>query len=196
LGYLDGYCAGEPWASVAAEAGVGVCVASSAELAPLHPEKVLMARQSFALGRAEEHQRLLAALLEACAFCDQPQNRPLLSDMLSHPNYVNAPADCLRPGLIGSLDSGTRRIESLLGLSIFHRYQANEPTDEKAAWLMQVLYDSLEQSLVKRKQKPPPPVFKNVFRRDIYHRAKSLVLAETRQLSVEARTYEMRAVEA
>lgn len=79
LGYIDGFCVGEPWTSVSVEAGVGVCVATSAELAPLHPEKVLMVRQSFSIGRAEEHERLLAALLEACAFCDNPQNRPMLS---------------------------------------------------------------------------------------------------------------------
>jgi ABC-type nitrate/sulfonate/bicarbonate transport system substrate-binding protein len=68
LGYVDGYCVSEPWASVAVQAGIGECIATSAELAPLHPEKVLMVRQSFAAGRAEEHERLVAALLEACAF--------------------------------------------------------------------------------------------------------------------------------
>lgn len=41
LGYLDGYCVGEPWASLAVAAEAGACVATSADLAPLHPEKVL-----------------------------------------------------------------------------------------------------------------------------------------------------------
>ncbi|HLX72715.1 MAG TPA: CmpA/NrtA family ABC transporter substrate-binding protein, partial [Verrucomicrobiae bacterium] len=41
LGYIDGFCAGEPWTSLAVEAQAGVCVATSRELAPLHPEKVL-----------------------------------------------------------------------------------------------------------------------------------------------------------
>src|SRR5262245_35655670 len=43
LGYLDGYCAGEPWGSVAVQAGIGACIATSSTLAPLHPEKVLLA---------------------------------------------------------------------------------------------------------------------------------------------------------
>src|SRR4029077_20609990 len=80
LGYIDGYCVSEPWNSIAVQAGVGVCVATSADLAPFHPEKVLMVRQSFAAGRPEEHERLLAASLEACAFCAQPANRTLLSE--------------------------------------------------------------------------------------------------------------------
>jgi len=68
LGYIDGFCAGEPWTSLAVEADAGVCVATSRELSPLHPEKVLMVRNDFAEARAEEHERLIAALLEACAF--------------------------------------------------------------------------------------------------------------------------------
>ena len=52
-GNLDGFCAGEPWNSVAVQARVGWCVAASAELAPGPPEKVLMVRQDFA-GQCDE----------------------------------------------------------------------------------------------------------------------------------------------
>jgi ABC-type nitrate/sulfonate/bicarbonate transport system substrate-binding protein len=91
LGCLDGYCAGEPWTSVAVQAGVGVCVATSASLAPLHPEKVLLVRKDFAEKRADEHERLIAALLEACRYCDQPENRNQICELLALPCYVNAP---------------------------------------------------------------------------------------------------------
>ena len=64
LGYLDGYCAGEPWGSVAVQAGVGACLETSATLAPAHPEKVLLVRKDFAQNRADEHERLIAALRE------------------------------------------------------------------------------------------------------------------------------------
>src|ERR1019366_9215745 len=101
LGYLDGYCAGEPWITIAAEAGVGECVATNSQMAPLHPEKVLMVRADFAAERGDEHERLIAALIEACYLCDQPENRPLLCRLLAQPRYVNAPADCLEPGLVG-----------------------------------------------------------------------------------------------
>ena len=62
MGYLDGYCAGEPWNSLALQAGVGACVATSAQLAPFHPEKVLLVRKDFAESRPDEHERLIAAL--------------------------------------------------------------------------------------------------------------------------------------
>src|SRR5215467_5233166 len=117
LGYIDGYCVGEPWTSVAVQAGVGMCVTTSAELAPLHPERVLMVRQSFAIGRSDEHERLVAALLESCAFCDQPGNRPLLGEMLAHAHYVNAPAECVRAGLARPISSLSSEREKLQGLS-------------------------------------------------------------------------------
>jgi ABC-type nitrate/sulfonate/bicarbonate transport system substrate-binding protein len=186
LGYIDGYCVGEPWASVAVQAGVGVCVATSAELAPLHPEKVLMVRQSFAIGRADEHERLLAALLEACAFCDLARNRSLVSEMLAHPQYVNAPAECVKAGLAGPFESANRGIESLLDLAIFHRHNANEPSDDKAVWLINELHELLRQNVFIRRNFSRTPVLQNVFRRDIFERAKAALLEQTKQLDNEA----------
>jgi ABC-type nitrate/sulfonate/bicarbonate transport system substrate-binding protein len=190
LGYIDGYCVGEPWTSVAVEAGVGMCVATSAGLAPLHPERVLMVRQSFAAGRAEEHERMIAALLESCAFCDRPENRQLLGDMLAHPQYVNAPAECIRAGLVRSASSRGHSSDGLQDLTIFHRYNANEPSDDKARWIMERLYELLQQDLFKAKNLGRTPVLKNVFRKDIFERAKAVMVEEFKQDQSEAQAYE------
>jgi ABC-type nitrate/sulfonate/bicarbonate transport system substrate-binding protein len=74
-GHLNGYCAGEPWNSLAVLAQVGWIVATGAELDPLHPEKVLMLRRDFAEKHESEHLALIAALIEACRFCDAPEIR-------------------------------------------------------------------------------------------------------------------------
>ena len=186
LGYVDGYCAGEPWASVAVEAGAGVCVATSAELAPLHPEKVLMVRRDYAESRAEEHERLLAALIEACEFCDRPENRPMLSQILAQPHYVNAPEECLKAGLDGMVTARDKVVQELTGLSIFHQHNANEPTDLKAAWVMRHLYDLMEQNVLTGHYRGRTPVLKNIFRRDIYERAMAAVSAQAAQTIAEA----------
>ena len=176
LGYIDGYCVGEPWASVAVQAGVGMCIATSTEIAPLHPERVLMVRQSFAAGRSEEHERMIAALLESCACCELPENRDLLGEMLAHPQYVNAPAECVRAGLVRPsglvADTGNN---SLHGVSIFNRYNANEPGDDKARWIMERLYELLQHDRFRSNQLGRTPVLKNVFRKDIFARAKAPV---------------------
>ncbi|HWH71344.1 MAG TPA: CmpA/NrtA family ABC transporter substrate-binding protein [Candidatus Sulfotelmatobacter sp.] len=189
LGYIDGYCVGEPWSSVAVQAEAGVCVATSAELAPLHPEKVLMVRQSFAIGRADEHERLSAALLEACAFCDEPRNRVMLSEMLAHPRYVNAPLECIKAGLVGPFESGGHRIQNLLDMTIFHRHNANDPSEAKARWIMDHLHDLLQLRVFKRPHLRWAPVLKNVFRPDIFARAKAVMLEEAQRLEAEAQVY-------
>jgi two-component system, oxyanion-binding sensor len=189
LGYIDGFCAGEPWTSLAVEAKAGVCVATSRELAPLHPEKVLMVRSDFAAQRASEHERLIAALLEACAFCDQPANRPLISEILAQPQYVNAPTDCLK-NILGVEDLADRPESDAAPLNIFYKYNANDPTDDKATWVLGHLYEMIEQRALPLPPSGRAPVLKNIFRRDIFQRAKAMVFDQTQALMAEAKNYE------
>jgi ABC-type nitrate/sulfonate/bicarbonate transport system substrate-binding protein len=172
LGYIDGFCAGEPWVSVAVQAGIGTCVATSAELAPLHPERVLMVRQSFAVGRKDEHEAIIAALLQSCAFCDSPQNRGVLGEMLAQAQYVGAPTECIQAGLPRALGLPE---QGMSGLSIFHRYNANEPGDDKARWIMERLYELLQRERFESRKPSRAPVLKNIFRKDIFERAKAIV---------------------
>ena len=189
LGYIDGYCVGEPWTSMAIQAGLGMCLATSAQLAPLHPERVLMVRQSFAAGRAEEHERMIAALLEACAFCDLPDSGALLGEMLSHRQYVNAPADCVRAGLVQVTDAAANN-HSLQGRPVFHRYNANEPGDDKARWIMDRLYELIQHDVFRAKNPGRTPVLKNVFRKDIFAKAKASMLDESKLQGTESPVYE------
>jgi len=192
LGYIDGFCAGEPWTSLAIEAQAGVCVATSAELAPRHPEKVLMVRRDFAEERASEHERLIAALLEACAFCDRPENRPLLGEILAEPRYVNAPSNCFKGTFPTPPDNTPPASSEPAILEVFHRQKANEPTDDKAAWLVAQLYEIMESSLLKNLLPARAPVLKNIFRRDIFERAQATVFDQTIALRQEAEAYEAR----
>src|SRR5438552_12627263 len=87
-GHLDGYCAGEPWNSVATLGRFGWRAATSMDIAPSHPEKALMARRDFSEWRAEEHQRLIAALAEACRFCAAPENAERIIETLAQRQYL------------------------------------------------------------------------------------------------------------
>jgi ABC-type nitrate/sulfonate/bicarbonate transport system substrate-binding protein len=135
-GHLDGYCVGEPWNSVAVFERCGVIAATSAEIAPLHPEKVLMARLEFAQLRKEEHTSLIAALLKACRFCDAPENRERVIETLSQKQYLDSPVEALRAALAGELDRGDGRIDRSDDFTIFARNNANEPSADKASWIL------------------------------------------------------------
>jgi ABC-type nitrate/sulfonate/bicarbonate transport system substrate-binding protein len=172
LGYLDGFCAGEPWGSVAVQAGAGACVATSNSLASLHPEKVLMVRKDFAESRAEEHERLIAALLEACRLCDQREYRKQICALLAHPKYVNAPLDCIEAGLLGSAEATATSMHPINGLNIFYRYRANEPTAARARWITGRLFELLRWN-------SRPASLNGVFRRDVFCRAREKVRTMT-----------------
>jgi ABC-type nitrate/sulfonate/bicarbonate transport system substrate-binding protein len=140
-GHLDGFCAGEPWNSVAVQSGAGWCVAASAELDPGHPEKVLMVRREFAGKRTEEHLALVAALLDACKFCAEPGNRDEVVTTISRPEYIGVPATLLRRGLDGRFDFGQGRVRTVPDFNVFYRNDANEPSSDKAAWVLEHLRD-------------------------------------------------------
>jgi len=169
-GNLDGYCAGEPWNTVAVQAQIGWCPVTSAELAPLHPEKVLMARRAFAEKHFEEHTALVAALLDACAFCDEPENRPQVAATLARPEYLNAPLAALQPSFLGRFDFGHGRCERVADFHLFHDESANEPSVDKAAWVLnqmlacgQITRADMETSVVRE-----------IFRSDIFQQAAQL----------------------
>lgn len=126
-GHIDGFCAGEPWGTVAENMKAGWLIASSDDVAPLHPEKVLMAREAFAVERAEEHLALTVALLKACAICDDRAQRPEIVRLLSRKEYVGAPVASLTPAF---------EREDFL---IFNKSNANRPTPERASWILSQL---------------------------------------------------------
>ncbi|MEO8426245.1 MAG: ABC transporter substrate-binding protein [Verrucomicrobiota bacterium] len=153
-----------------------------------NPEKVLMVRRDFAEERADEHERVIAALLEACFFCDQPENRAPISETLAWARYVNAPSDCLNCGPLGPFHLGHTRIKSLLDLNIFHRHHANEPSDDKAAWIVGQL---VRAGLLKDPGHVGSPAAQEVFRLDIFNRAKTCLIGEAKKITAEINTDEI-----
>ncbi len=138
-GHLDGFCAGEPWNSLAVHARAGWIAATSADLDPGHPEKVLMVRREFAERRPAEHLALVSALLEACEFCAQPENRARVATKLARPEFVGVPVEILKRGLAGQLDCGCGLVRHIDDFCVFHREDANNPSGDKAAWAWQLV---------------------------------------------------------
>lgn len=174
-GNLDGYCVGEPWNTMAIKEGIGWAAATSIDLAPGHPEKVLLTQRAFAEGNPDEYTALLAALIESCAWCDRHENRERLVETLAQPHYINVPKAAVRASLMDAFDYGYGRTETLGDFHVFHRYAANEPSPEKAAWVLNHLV---------REQHPDKGVsasaqlLQKVFRRDFFLKALALTGAD------------------
>lgn len=138
-GTLDGYCVGEPWNTLAVQAGEGWCPTWSARLSPGHIEKVLMVRAAFCSERATEHAALIAALAAAAAWCDEPGHRAQLAGMLSSPLYLNLPEKVIAPALLGRFACGHGRVENGPDFHVFSRGEANVPAPNRAAALQSEL---------------------------------------------------------
>lgn len=170
-GHLDGYCVGEPWNSLAVLSRTGWIAATSADLAPGHPEKVLLVRQQFADERDAEHLALIAALSEAAEFCDAAENRERLVELLASTRFINAPLQAIRMSLAAAFDYGHGRTEKTGSQHIFARHGAGEPTRVQAEWVVQQLIRSgavADPALI------PSGTAPRCFSPEIYQRAQAL----------------------
>lgn len=175
-GTIDGYCAGEPWNTLAVRERIGWCPTWSAAESLTPVEKVLMVTEAFARSRPGEHQALVAALAEACAWCDERENREPLARLLATSKYINQSTHVISPSLLGTFDCGHGRVESVPDFHIFHRDGTNVPTLQKAERLQREIVDA---GLLRPNQ-VQPDLPARLFREDLHHL--SLRTATTHEL--------------
>ncbi len=167
-GTIDGYCAGEPWNTLAVREGAGWCPTWSAAQSPGHVEKVLLVTRRFAESHADEHAALISALTEAGAWCDEPQNREPLAQLLAEARYLNLSARVIAPALLGKFACGHDRVESVPDFHVFHRGDANLPTAAKAAAIQRALGAA---GLLSPAAASDPELPRRLFREDLHRDA-------------------------
>ncbi|MCB1908179.1 MAG: ABC transporter substrate-binding protein [Rhodocyclaceae bacterium] len=128
-GMIDGFCAGEPWNSVAEADGLGRVLLASRQIWDNHPEKVLGVTRAWAEANPNSHRALLRALMDACWWLDKADNREAACEILARGRYVNVNVELLRASL-GEAPGGGRAGQ------VFHAGAANFPWHSHAAWLV------------------------------------------------------------
>lgn len=171
-GWIDGFCVGEPWNSVAVEEGVGSVLICSYDIWNNHPEKVLGVTRDFAERYPDTHLALLVALIQAARWLDDPAHREEAAALLARPEYLDLPEQTLQAGLCGRFrhrrDAETRPMPDF---HVFHRYAANFPWVSHAQWL-------ITQMLRWGQIQPPLDVqalAAEIYRPDIYRRAAAVL---------------------
>jgi NitT/TauT family transport system ATP-binding protein/nitrate/nitrite transport system substrate-binding protein len=151
-GELDGFCAGEPWNAVAEDQGVGQVAVRAFEIWSDGPEKVLGVTADWARREPEVLQALLRAVLRGAAWADDPENRPMLAEILARPEYV---------------DADPESIARSLPTTRFRKGDANAPLPVHAAWQLS--------QMIRWGQAPPEldaaAVAERVYRLDLYNEA-------------------------
>ncbi|MDQ0395324.1 CmpA/NrtA family ABC transporter substrate-binding protein [Labrys monachus] len=165
---IDGFCVGEPWNSLAVEAGAGVIVATKSALWRQGPEKVLGFRADFAERSPETLAALLRALSKAAAWAGHAANHAELSLILAAPAYLGTSARIIARALSGSLVRKSGSPPSLVpDFLVFHDHAANFPWQSHALWFYS--------QMVRWGQVPYAPgladTARRVYRPDLYRAA-------------------------
>lgn len=109
-GRIDAFCVGEPWNHYGIADGASVHLASSQDIWPDHPEKVLGATREFVTRYPNSARALVMALLETCRWIDaSTANRVQMAETIAGAPYVNVPVDVIQDRILGHYQDGRGR---------------------------------------------------------------------------------------
>lgn len=166
-GRIDGFCAGEPWGSIAVAQNVGRIITTKAHIWRSSPEKVLAVRHEWADNNRPALYCLLRAIYRACLWCDSIENHEALAEILSRHGYLNRPVSAILPGLRRTLTTPDGTPQVVDGFLNFSQRAATFPWVSHALWLYtQMLRWGQVKPSVEGQQ-----IARDTFRPDIYRTA-------------------------
>jgi nitrate/nitrite transport system substrate-binding protein len=139
VGNVQGYCVGEPWNAVAVQQDIGFTHLATQDLWEFHPEKALVTTAKFEAEQRDALKRVMAAVLDASKWLDDPVNRAKAADTLGAEKYVNAKPDDIRGRLTGIYDLGAGLgTKDFAGkqMQFFRDGQVSAPRRGHAIWFL------------------------------------------------------------
>lgn len=109
LGSMAGFCVGEPWNARGIYDKVSFSVASSQDVWPDHPEKVLGATAEFVDQNPNTARALVMAMLDAAEYIDAQANRAKVAELIASPDYIDAPVAVIAGRFLGNYEDGLGR---------------------------------------------------------------------------------------
>jgi len=110
VGNMDGFSVGEPWNQRAIMDGIGITAATSQDVWPDHPEKVLGATGEFVKKHPNTARAVTAAVLEAGKWIDAGlQNKNRMAETIADKAYVNTSVEAINQRILGRYVNGLGR---------------------------------------------------------------------------------------
>ncbi len=148
-GFIDGYCVSEPWNQQAIYEKTGFSSYITPTIWKGHPGNILATMEPWVKENPVTARALVAAVLEACQFCDRPENRPEVVQILAQSKYLNTDAKPVGASLDGTYNYGgfdnKNRVKSIPDFYLFNfrdtNYlkppnHANYPWRSHGVWLL------------------------------------------------------------
>lgn len=135
-GEIDAFCVGEPWGSMAVEAGLGALLLPGTSIWAAAPEKVLAVRSDWATEEPALLGRLMRAVWKAGRWLSEDGSRSTAADMLARKGYLDLPSEIIDRAMSGTLTiSGNAETRQVPHFLRFHNGAANFPWRSQAKWL-------------------------------------------------------------
>ena len=135
-GEIDAFCVGEPWGSVAVEAGAGALLLPGSAIWAFAPEKVLATRSDWAETEPHLLGRLVRAVWRAGRWLGRADSRTAAAELLSRRRWLDVPSEIIDRALSGQLTvSPSGHTRAVPGLVEFHKGTATFPWRSQARWI-------------------------------------------------------------
>ncbi|MGV0024001.1 ABC transporter substrate-binding protein [Phormidesmis priestleyi] len=108
IGAMQAYMVAEPWntRAISGNEGIGFTFAQGKEIWHGHPDRLLCVMQSFIDENPKTYRSLLKAMIEACRYCGDPNNREEVAKIISARSFTGAKPKLTRPAIVGEYNYG------------------------------------------------------------------------------------------
>jgi nitrate/nitrite transport system substrate-binding protein len=111
VGNMDAFCVGEPWNEQLVNQGIGFTACATGEIWFKHPEKALGLRAEWVDKYPKAAKALLMAVMEAQQWCDKPENKQEMSEIVGKRQWFNVPVPDIIGRAKGDINYGNGRVE-------------------------------------------------------------------------------------
>ncbi len=137
VGTMDAFCVGEPWNEQLVNQNIGFTACATGELWFKHPEKAFALRAEFVDKNPNAAKALLMAIQEAQQWCDKPENKEEMSQIVGKRQWFNVPVADIVGRARGDINYGRGRVEK--GTRQFMKFwqdHASYPFKSHDAWFV------------------------------------------------------------
>jgi nitrate/nitrite transport system substrate-binding protein len=111
VGNMDAFCVGEPWNEQLVNQGIGFTACTTGEIWAKHPEKALGLRAAWVDKNPNAARALLMAVMEAQQWCEKPENKDEMSEIVGRRQWFNVPVADIVGRAKGDINYGNGRVE-------------------------------------------------------------------------------------
>jgi nitrate/nitrite transport system substrate-binding protein len=134
---MDAFCVGEPWPLQTVNQAIGYGAVTTGEIWKDHPEKSFAMRGDWVDANPKAAQALTMAVQEAQMWCDMPENKQEMCDILAKREWFKVPVTDILDRSQGKFDFGNgRTLEDTTLMQTYWARNASYPYKSHDLWFL------------------------------------------------------------